>query len=70
MNLTPMQKEVILALADCGMKKFAAAKKMFVHYNTIEYHVYQIIRKTGKDPRKFYDLLDLVQMVKGETDNG
>lgn len=63
--LSQDQHEVILALADNGMKVSEVARKMYTSRQSIDRHI-DIIRKlTGKDPLNFYDLYDLLLFVKG-----
>ena len=63
--LTDKQREVVLAFADCGMNVSKASKKIFRDRNTVLYHVKRIREATGKDPMNFYDLVELVEGVKG-----
>lgn len=67
-EITPVRKAVILALAECNMSGNAAAKKLFLDQSCVSYHIKLIKAITGKNPRKFYDLVDLVAMVKGEKE--
>ena len=64
-EMTPLRRKIILALADCSMVVSAAARKLYIDHTTVFYHMRIIKQITGKDPRNFYDLCDLVQMVKG-----
>ena len=66
-EITSIRREIILALADCSMRASAAAKKLYIDHTTVIYHIRAIKAITGKDPRNFYDLFDLVQMVKGDS---
>ena len=59
-------KEVVLALAENGMKPTQAAEAMFSHRNTVLYYIKQIKEETGLDPLKFYDLCKLVEIVREE----
>ena len=63
-QMTPVRCEIVLALADCAMNANAAAKKIYMNHSTVQYHIKIIKAVTGKNPRNFYDLYDLVQMVK------
>ena len=63
--LTQDQHEVILALADSGMKVSEAARKLYTSSQRIYFHIERIRNLTGKDPLNFYDLYDLVLFVKG-----
>ncbi len=64
--MTERQKEIVLALAENGMKPTQAAEAMFLHRNTVLYHIKQIKEETGLDPLKFYDLCKLVEIVRAE----
>ena len=57
-------REIILKLADCSMSVSEVARQLYMHRNTVVYHVEKIKRATGKDPRSFYDLWDLVQTIR------
>ena len=63
-QMTPVRCEIVLALADCAMNANAAAKQMYMSRSTVNYNIKIIKAITGKDPRNFYNLYDLVQMVK------
>lgn len=63
-EITPVRCKIILALADCNMRAAAAARKLYMDHTTVLYHIKTINAITGKDPRNFYDLCDLTQMVK------
>lgn len=64
--LSALQREVILALAAGDMNITKASKLIYKHRNTMVFHIRAIRKATGKDPLKFYDLVELVEMVKGE----
>lgn len=61
--MTKIDIEVIQALADCDMNASSAARKMYVHLNTVAYHITKIQKETGLNPRKFRDLVKLLEMV-------
>lgn len=65
-EMTATRCDIILALADCSMRAASAARKLYIDHATVLYHMKLIKLITGKDPKKFYDLADLVAMVKGE----
>ena len=56
----------VLAYAECGMRAKVAAEKLHYHPSTIAYHLRQVTARTGLDPRKFYELVRIVGMIKGE----
>ena len=63
-KLTRTQAEVIVKLANNNMNVRAAAREMFMHYNTVHYHVRMIERNTGKSPLLFYELNELLSAAK------
>lgn len=64
-RLDDFDKKIILTLADCNMQVSEVARQMFMHRNSIVYHINKIKRITGKNAQNFYDLCDLVQNVRG-----
>lgn len=65
-EMTRTRCEVVLALADCNMRANAAARKLYLDHSCVNYHIKLIKAITGLDPRKFYELAELVCMVKEE----
>lgn len=65
-EITPIRRAVILALADCRMRANAAARQLYLDHSCVLYHIKIIKNITGKDARNFYDLVELVRMVKEE----
>ena len=69
--MTITQAEIILKLAKNNINAAATAREMFMHRNTIDYHIRMVYRNTGKNPLNFYDLLDLVivaqEVLGGKT---
>lgn len=61
--------ELILAYADHNMNLTQTGKVMFMHYNSIRYRFDVVRRKTGLDPQKFYDLVELVKMAKSDLNS-
>lgn len=59
-----IQRTIILALAECDLKVGRVADKLYRNKNGVCYHIEKIEKLTGKNPRKFYDLVDLLQMIK------
>ena len=56
-KMPDIEKDIILAMAECDLKKFAVAKKLHCHRNTVTYHIEKVKDRTGLDATKFYDLL-------------
>lgn len=65
-EITPIRRAIILALADCKLRANAAARMLYMDHSTVQYHIKIIKNITGKDARNFYDLVELVRMVKEE----
>ena len=71
--MTITQAEVITKLAENNINVAATARAMFMHYNTVDYHVRMIHRNTGLNPVNFYDLCALLRkataVLEGERDD-
>ena len=63
-ELSDIQREIILAFADYGMRVGKVAKQRYIAKGTVRYHFKRISAITGKDPMRFYDLVELVEMAK------
>lgn len=46
------------------------ARAIFVHRNTVLYHLNKVKQQTGLDARRFYDLVELVKMAQEVLENG
>lgn len=64
MELTDLEKRIVLTFARCNMSITKTAQKMNYARNSIAYHLRQVKRKTGRDPKKFYELASLVLIIK------
>ena len=62
--MTPFQMEIIKLLADFDMCATKVAKHLHYHRNAIRYHVGLIKKNTGLNPTKFYDLCELLELIK------
>lgn len=58
--------EIIRAMAEHDMNVSEVSRTRFMHRGTVLYHLNRINEETGLDPQKFYDLVDLVNMVGRE----
>ena len=63
-SITRTQAEVIVKLARNNINAAATAREMFMHRNTVDYHIRMIYRNTGKNPLSFYDLLELLPIAQ------
>lgn len=65
--MTQQEKEIVLTFADSDMKLYTAANRMHYNRNTVKYHMGKIKQETGLEPRRFWDLVKLVQMAESEA---
>jgi hypothetical protein len=63
-GLTDVQRQTVMAFIDCDMDVGQTAQTLFVHRNTVHYRLRQIERLTGRDVRRFSDLVELVIGVR------
>ena len=68
-EISKMDIKVVFALADCGLNPSRAARKLFVHRNTVLHHIGEIKSYTGLDPLDFYDMTKLLKRFKEEKDD-
>lgn len=66
--LTEKQIDVIWALSYAGLTVAGAAKNMKITEDTVRRKIKEIQAETGLNPRDFWDLTDLIEMVKKEED--
>lgn len=60
MALTELDWEVIHHYADNDMSVSATARAAHMHENTVRYHLEKVQKETGMNPRKFHDLVKLL----------
>ena len=63
--MTEREKEIVLALARNDMNVSKTAKDLHFHRNNMTYHIEHITKKYNLDPRKFYDLIQLIEAARG-----
>lgn len=64
--LTDTQKDIIRAFANNDMKRNKTAEATFFTPASIDYHLNKVHLKTGLNPRKFYDLIKLLEVCNGQ----
>lgn len=64
--LTNANKKIVLAFAENDMKVSKTARSTFYSKNTIDYHLKCVKQKTGLDPFKFYDLVEILTALENE----
>lgn len=68
-----MNKEdahIVVAMANHNMNVTNVARAIFVHRNTVLYHLNKVKQQTDLDARRFYDLVELVKMAQEVLENG
>lgn len=53
--------EILKAYADHDMNAVQTGKELYMHSNTLKYHLDKIHRETGLNPNKFNDLRKLLE---------
>ena len=56
-------KEAIKAMRECNLNREQAAKKLFMHSNTLRYRLNRIKEQTGEDPYTIDGILKLCDML-------
>lgn len=61
-------RKTVLALAEYDMNMTEAAKRLYVHRNTLVYRAKKIKEQYGLSVYRFYDLVELIY-IANTTDN-
>lgn len=61
--LSERQCQIVEAMADHNMNAAVVARELNFHRNNVVYHIEQVKKKTGLDPRCFYDLVELLEAI-------
>ena len=69
-EISKMDIKVVFALADSGLNPSRAARKLFVHRNTVLHHIGEVKNYTGLDPLDFYDMTKLLERFKEVEEDG
>ena len=64
--MTEHEKIIIMAYARNDMSIRKTADVLRFGYTTINYHLEKIWEKYGLNPKRFFDLVQLVEMAKDE----
>ncbi len=62
--MTKLQAEIIVALAENQLSISETARKIYLHRNTVTYHVRKVMEQTNKNPLDFYDMCDLLPVAQ------
>ncbi len=63
-RLTRTDIEILRGYAECDMNMQATGKQLHYGYATVHYHLKSIEQKTGLNPRRFFDLVKLLEMAE------
>lgn len=66
-ELTAVHKAVILSMAKNDMNLSRVAEDLDYHRNTMLYHCDRLEALFGLNPKRFYDLCKLLEMVKEDA---
>ena len=66
--MSPLDKGVVMAFAEANMKPGGASKRYHMSHNGVYYHLLSTKAKTGLDPKNFFDLCKLVEMIAKERE--
>ena len=56
-----IEVETLLTFAECNMSTSETARKLYCTHGTVKYRLGRIKERTGLDPHRFYDLVELVR---------
>lgn len=65
-EIDPMDRRILETLASNRMQVAATAKQMYMHRNTVVYHIQRIKKRYGLDAMNFYDLQKLLGLAKAQ----
>lgn len=63
-KLTTTDREILLQFAESNMCVKSTAAAVHLHENTVRYHLDKIRRETGKEPRSFWWLTELLSEME------
>ena len=68
--ISEQDSELIRNMCELDMNVSAVAEVVYLHRNTVIYHLRKIAEKTGLNPMRFYDLVKLKKMVDSGKEDG
>lgn len=69
-SISKVDQEIIMALAKNGLNISKTAKELFMHNNTVRYHIDKVKKNTTLDATDFYDMCKLLRLIEGGRTNG
>ena len=64
--LTELDWKIIQVYADNNMSINATANTMYMHVNSVSYHLNKVFKETNLNPRRFCDLVKLLNISRVE----
>ena len=58
--MTQRDKEILTAFAESSMNAALASRKLFLHRNSVVYHLQKVKEETGLDPYNLFHLAELL----------
>ena len=58
--MTQLEAQIILLLAENNLDVSPISRILYMHRNSVMYHIRAIRKKTGKNPQDFYDMCELL----------
>lgn len=68
--MTQLEAKIILLLAENNLDVSPISRILFMHRNSVMYHIRMIRKKTGKNPQDFYDMCELLPEARFVLDMG
>lgn len=60
--LSDLEKKIILSMAENDLKVSHVCKSLFMCKSTVDYHIDKIKKETGLSPKRFYDMVKLLEL--------
>ena len=65
-GLTETQEQIIVALCDNRLNMSEVGRKLYLTQSAVQSQCNSIKKKTGLDPRDFWDMQKLLELMKGK----
>lgn len=66
--MTQQDKEILRVFAESSMNVSVSSRKLYVHRNTVEYHLQKVKRETGLDPYNLFHLAELLGWKRSDAE--
>lgn len=68
--MNQFEAKIIMLLAENNLDVSPVSRILYMHRNSIMYHIRMIRKKTGKNPQNFYDMCELLPEARFVLDMG